>query len=94
MTENYTLLFHGQWAPFHAVSGTPLLVAFELLLCIYLEHSYGTRSALLIHNDQKILLAQFLNHFIQIYHINVVIKTDQPYYLLSLKLIVVSYVPY
>lgn len=26
------------WAPFHAVMATPLLVAFELLLCIYLEN--------------------------------------------------------
>lgn len=25
------------WAPFHAVMATPLLVAFEILLCIYLE---------------------------------------------------------
>ena len=30
-----------QWAPCHAVVATPLLVAFELLLCIYLESSYG-----------------------------------------------------
>ncbi|XAR65385.1 hypothetical protein NMG60_11009496 [Bertholletia excelsa] len=30
-----------QWAPFHAVVATPLLVAFELLLCIYLESSYA-----------------------------------------------------
>ncbi|KAG5392547.1 hypothetical protein IGI04_022510 [Brassica rapa subsp. trilocularis] len=28
------------WAPCHAVVATPLLVAFELLLCIYLESSY------------------------------------------------------
>ncbi|KAL3501647.1 hypothetical protein ACH5RR_036096 [Cinchona calisaya] len=26
------------WVPFHAVMATPLLVAFELLLCIYLEN--------------------------------------------------------
>nr|XP_027096527.1 uncharacterized protein LOC113716403 isoform X2 [Coffea arabica] len=26
------------WAPFHAVMAIPLLVAFELLLCIYLEN--------------------------------------------------------
>ncbi|AEE29718.1 Transmembrane Fragile-X-F-associated protein [Arabidopsis thaliana] len=29
------------WAPCHAVVATPLLVAFELLLCIYLESSYA-----------------------------------------------------
>ncbi|KAI5678644.1 hypothetical protein M9H77_09594 [Catharanthus roseus] len=29
------------WAPFHAVMATPLLVAFELLLCIYLERRYA-----------------------------------------------------
>lgn len=29
------------WAPCHAVVATPLLVAFELLLCIYLEGIYG-----------------------------------------------------
>ncbi|CAB4295557.1 unnamed protein product [Prunus armeniaca] len=28
------------WAPFHAVMATPLLVAFELMLCIYLESRY------------------------------------------------------
>ncbi|KAJ0095685.1 hypothetical protein Patl1_16508 [Pistacia atlantica] len=28
------------WAPYHAVMATPLLVAFELLLCIHLESSY------------------------------------------------------
>nr|DAD35249.1 TPA_asm: hypothetical protein HUJ06_005889 [Nelumbo nucifera] len=28
------------WAPCHAVVATPLLVAFELLLCIYLESIY------------------------------------------------------
>ncbi|PSR91206.1 RING finger protein like [Actinidia chinensis var. chinensis] len=30
-----------RWAPFHAVMATPLLLAFELLLCIYLESSYA-----------------------------------------------------
>lgn len=64
MTENYTLLFHGQWAPFHAVTATPLLVAFELLLCIYLQHSYGTQRTPWMHNHQKILLGCLLNHFI------------------------------
>lgn len=29
------------WAPFHAIAATPLLVAFELLLCIYLDGSYA-----------------------------------------------------
>ncbi|XP_043698396.1 uncharacterized protein LOC122649099 [Telopea speciosissima] len=29
------------WAPCHAIVATPLLVAFELLLCIYLESIYG-----------------------------------------------------
>ncbi|XP_004299237.1 PREDICTED: uncharacterized protein LOC101293200 [Fragaria vesca subsp. vesca] len=29
------------WAPCHAVVATPLLIAFELLLCIYLETRYG-----------------------------------------------------
>ncbi|KAK9277397.1 hypothetical protein L1049_006940 [Liquidambar formosana] len=29
------------WAPYHAVMATPLLVAFELLLSIYLESSYA-----------------------------------------------------
>ncbi|XP_050131469.1 uncharacterized protein LOC126607788 [Malus sylvestris] len=28
------------WAPFHAVMATPLLVAFELMLCIYLQSRY------------------------------------------------------
>ncbi|KAG6752952.1 hypothetical protein POTOM_042993 [Populus tomentosa] len=28
------------WAPCHAVVATPLLIAFELLLCIYLESVY------------------------------------------------------
>ncbi|XP_042393158.1 uncharacterized protein LOC121984336 [Zingiber officinale] len=33
------LLPHGrQWAPCHAVVATPLLVSFELLICIYLEN--------------------------------------------------------
>lgn len=30
-----------QWAPCHAIVATPLLIAFELLLCIYLESLYG-----------------------------------------------------
>ncbi|XP_052185597.1 uncharacterized protein LOC127797103 isoform X2 [Diospyros lotus] len=30
-----------RWAPFHALMATPLLVAFELLLCIYLDSSYA-----------------------------------------------------
>ncbi|KAK4801145.1 hypothetical protein SAY86_021632 [Trapa natans] len=30
-----------QWAPCHAIVATPLLVAFELLLCIYLESDNG-----------------------------------------------------
>ncbi|CAK9158291.1 unnamed protein product [Ilex paraguariensis] len=29
------------WAPCHAIMATPLLVAFELLLCIYLEDNYA-----------------------------------------------------
>lgn len=29
------------WAPFHAVMATPLLVAFELLLCTHLERTYA-----------------------------------------------------
>lgn len=29
------------WAPFHAVMATPLLVAFELLLCIHLDSTYA-----------------------------------------------------
>lgn len=33
------------WAPCHAVVATPLLVAFELLLCIYLESLYVHRFA-------------------------------------------------
>ncbi|PIN05761.1 putative E3 ubiquitin ligase [Handroanthus impetiginosus] len=33
------------WAPCHAVVATPLLVAFELLLCIYLESIYVNGSA-------------------------------------------------
>ncbi|KAI7732482.1 hypothetical protein M8C21_024201 [Ambrosia artemisiifolia] len=33
---------HGrEWAPCHAVVATPLLIAFELLLCIFLENTYG-----------------------------------------------------
>ncbi|CAH8336113.1 unnamed protein product [Eruca vesicaria subsp. sativa] len=31
------------WAPCHAVVATPLLVAFELLLCIYLDSSYDLK---------------------------------------------------
>lgn len=34
-------LFFLQWAPCHAIVATPLLIAFELLLCIYLESLYG-----------------------------------------------------
>jgi len=30
-----------QWAPFHSVMATPLLVAFEILLCVHLEDKYG-----------------------------------------------------
>lgn len=30
-----------QWAPLHSVMATPLLVAFELLLCIHLERRYA-----------------------------------------------------
>lgn len=30
-----------QWAPCHAIVATPLLVAFELLLCVYLESAHG-----------------------------------------------------
>ncbi|CAH1421144.1 unnamed protein product [Lactuca virosa] len=32
-----------QWEPCHAVVATPLLIAFELLLCIYLENSHVTK---------------------------------------------------
>lgn len=33
---------HGrQWAPYHAVMATPLLISFELLLCIFLQKSYA-----------------------------------------------------
>nr|GMD18383.1 RING finger protein like [Ipomoea batatas] len=33
---------HGRnWAPYHAIMATPLLVAFELLLCIYLDSRYA-----------------------------------------------------
>ncbi|KAG9143828.1 hypothetical protein Leryth_011488 [Lithospermum erythrorhizon] len=32
------------WAPCHAVVAAPLLIAFELLLCIYLESTYVTGS--------------------------------------------------
>ncbi|XP_012082023.1 uncharacterized protein LOC105641975 isoform X3 [Jatropha curcas] len=35
-----------RWAPSHAVLATPLLIAFELLLCIRLENSYGDVAAL------------------------------------------------
>nr|KAJ0190307.1 hypothetical protein LSAT_V11C800428110 [Lactuca sativa] len=31
------------WEPCHAVVATPLLIAFELLLCIYLENSHVTK---------------------------------------------------
>ncbi|XP_010523403.1 PREDICTED: uncharacterized protein LOC104801757 isoform X2 [Tarenaya hassleriana] len=37
------------WAPFHAVMATPLLVAFELLLCVHLEDKYGTYSKAVGH---------------------------------------------
>ncbi|XP_074587646.1 uncharacterized protein LOC141843489 [Curcuma longa] len=41
------LLPHGrQWAPCHAVVATPLLVSFELLICIYLENIDGDVDAL------------------------------------------------
>lgn len=30
-----------QWAPCHAIVATPLLIAFELLLCVYLESVDG-----------------------------------------------------
>jgi hypothetical protein len=40
-TDVFMIPFGLQWAPCHAVVATPLLVAFELLLCIYLESSYG-----------------------------------------------------
>ncbi|CAI9753578.1 unnamed protein product [Fraxinus pennsylvanica] len=33
------------WAPCHAVVAAPFLVAFELLLCIYLESAYANHSA-------------------------------------------------
>ncbi|GMP33111.1 hypothetical protein CsSME_00006575 [Camellia sinensis var. sinensis] len=37
---------HGRnWAPCHTIIATPLLIAFELLLCIYLESIYGRESA-------------------------------------------------
>ena len=39
-------LFFGQWAPCHAVVATPLLIAFELLLCIYLESIDGKEAAI------------------------------------------------
>ncbi|KAL8533425.1 hypothetical protein ACS0TY_009708 [Phlomoides rotata] len=33
---------HGRyWAPFHAIVATPLLIAFELLLCVHLEKRYA-----------------------------------------------------
>lgn len=35
------MFFFEQWAPCHAVVAMPLLVAFELLLCIHLESIYG-----------------------------------------------------
>ncbi|KAI7743658.1 hypothetical protein M8C21_031026 [Ambrosia artemisiifolia] len=35
---------HGrQVAPFHAIVATPLLIAFELLLCVYLESAYDKK---------------------------------------------------
>ncbi|KAJ0750825.1 putative transmembrane Fragile-X-F-associated protein [Helianthus annuus] len=35
---------HGrEWAPCHSVVATPLLIAFELLLCIFLENSYVSK---------------------------------------------------
>lgn len=37
-----------QWAPCHAIVATPLLIAFELLLCIYLESIYGMCKILLL----------------------------------------------
>lgn len=37
----YCFLILLQWAPCHAVVATPLLIAFELLLCIYLESVHG-----------------------------------------------------
>lgn len=44
----YWIALLWQWAPCHAVIATPLLIAFELLLCIYLESLYGMLSSL--HN--------------------------------------------
>ncbi|KAK3041289.1 hypothetical protein RJ639_001391, partial [Escallonia herrerae] len=39
--DRHCTLFHWQWAPSHAIAAMPLLVAFELLLCISLESSYA-----------------------------------------------------
>lgn len=33
--------FLEQWAPYHAIMATPLFVSFELLLCLYLDRTYG-----------------------------------------------------
>ena len=41
ISSMFMIPFGVQWAPCHAVVATPLLVSFELLLCIYLESSYG-----------------------------------------------------
>ncbi|KAK4395784.1 hypothetical protein Sango_1732700 [Sesamum angolense] len=41
-SDDWTIVMIIEWAPCHAVVAMPLLVAFELLLCIYLESIYST----------------------------------------------------
>ncbi|KAL6570995.1 hypothetical protein OROGR_000545 [Orobanche gracilis] len=42
---------HGRyWAPFHAIVATPLLIAFELLVCVHLERNYALEIAILVDN--------------------------------------------
>lgn len=56
--------FYGQWAPCHSIMATPLLVAFEMLLCIHLESIYGME--VLSWNSHIQILYGPKNWFVQI----------------------------
>ncbi|KAL6529254.1 hypothetical protein OROGR_014877 [Orobanche gracilis] len=45
---------HGRyWAPFHAIVATPLLIMFELLLCVHLERNYERMCRPLMPREEK-----------------------------------------
>ncbi|XP_071733202.1 uncharacterized protein [Rutidosis leptorrhynchoides] len=56
------------WAPCHAIVGIPLLVAFELLLCVFLESVYARRTSVV---DLKIVFLPLLVFEISIFVDNV-----------------------